>query len=121
MGFITIGKWLQELSSSLESKSANEAQLSTFRLLVNAKQHNISYTRVGMLRSDAMYLTPIDIAMMDQSVPDTHNEHAVVANFGALPVNDRMVYGPYEAVKVWATQRFSKIDDWAQTGQDRRL
>ena len=28
------------------------------------------------------------------------------------PVNDRMVIGSYEAVKIWATQRFDLLDDY---------
>ena len=56
-----------------------------------------------MFRLDAMYLTPVDIAIMDEGVPDNGNKFAVVPGFAKHPVSDRMIYGLYEAVKVWAT------------------
>lgn len=90
-----------------------------FKLMdLTAKQNGISYTRVGMFRSDALYLTPIDIAEMDTNVVDTSNSHFVTAPFARYPVNDRSIYGPYDAVKIWATQRFSLLEGRAITQVD---
>lgn len=69
-----------------------------------AEQHGINYTRVGMFRNDAMYLTPIDIMNGDEN-------HVVLPSFASYPVNDRMIYGPYSAVKIWATKRFELIEE----------
>ena len=77
----------------------------------NLDTTNITYSRVGMFRSDCMYLTPIDIAVLDKGAIDTKNSHAVIPAFARRPVNDRMVYGPYDAVKIWATQRFQLIEE----------
>jgi hypothetical protein len=58
----------------------------------------IHYDTVGMFRNDVFFATPIYLGQ---------NRHeAVTAGFGLYPVNDRMIYGPYHAVKIWATQRF---------------
>ncbi|KAL3909913.1 MAG: hypothetical protein SGILL_007900, partial [Bacillariaceae sp.] len=88
-----------------------------FKLMdFTAKQSGITYSRVGMFRSDAFYMTPIDIATTDtqQGVIDTRNRFFVTAPFALYPVNDRMVYGPYEAVKVWATKRFDLLEERAK-------
>ena len=45
---------------------------------------------------------------------DKNNEAAVIPGFAMFPVNDRMIYGPYAAVKIWATERFRRIDDHVQ-------
>jgi hypothetical protein len=42
---------------------------------------------------------------------DVTNEYVVLPGFGRHPVSDRMVYGPYEAVKLWSTQRFSRLEN----------
>jgi hypothetical protein len=98
----------------------------------HAKKLNVTYSRVGMFRADVMYLTPIDIASLDSNhqhqnyqgesaeatTTDTQNNHAVLAPFAQMPVNDRMIYGPYEAVKIWATKRFELIDERARLGRD---
>jgi hypothetical protein len=87
-----------------------------FKLMdFTALQSGISYSRVGMFRSDAFYMTPIDIASVDtqQAIMDTRNRFFVTAPFALYPVNDRMVYGPYEAVKVWATKRFDLVEERA--------
>ena len=90
-----------------------------FKLMeASAKQLNVTYSRVGMFRSDAMYLTEIDIASLDQGVIDTGNNHAVLAPFSQMPVNDRMIYGPYKAVKIWATRRFELIEERVRLRQD---
>ena len=85
---------------------------SVFTLMETTSQllHNVSYVRVGMFRSDVMFVTPIDIAFLDRDKMDVHNQHVVLAPFGKHPVNDRMIYGPLEGVKVWATKRFELIE-----------
>jgi len=78
-----------------------------------ATEHNINYTRVAMLRSDVMYVTPIHIwerQGSSQQPLDVHNQYAVVPGFGRYPVSDRMIYGPAAAVKIWATQRFDLLE-----------
>ncbi len=73
-----------------------------------ASRRNIQYKRVAMLRNDVVYLTPI---YLDEYAADNT---AVVPGFGRYPVSDRMVYGPYEAVRVWASERFERIDEHAR-------
>jgi hypothetical protein len=76
-----------------------------------AKEQNIDYEMVAMLRSDVVYVTPIDIhdaaapgALVPVTVPD----------FGNYPVSDRIVYGPRAAVQMWATRRFSSLESHVQ-------
>ena len=78
----------------------------------------VPYSRVGIFRSDVMFLTPIDIASLDRDQMDVNNQHAVLATFAKYPVNDRMIYGPLEGVKVWATKRFELIEKRVQLHQD---
>ncbi|KAL7563242.1 hypothetical protein ACA910_015734 [Epithemia clementina (nom. ined.)] len=40
---------------------------------------------------------------------DVHNRIAVIPAFS--PVNDRGMYGPYQALQLWATQRFAWIEE----------
>ena len=70
----------------------------------------ISYNRVAMLRSDVLYVTPIDIYRINTTLFDTNNKAAVIPGFALYPVNDRMIYGPYKAVKIWATERFKRLE-----------
>ena len=42
----------------------------------------------------------------------------MIPNFAKWPVNDRMIYGPYEAVEIWATQRFKLIEDRVENKED---
>jgi hypothetical protein len=92
---------------------------SVFQLMEkHAKRHDINYTRVAMFRNDATYLTPIDIYMLDQNYSDTRNQHVVVPCFGSHPINDRMIYGPYEAIKIWSTKRFELIEERARMSLD---
>jgi hypothetical protein len=79
------------------------------------------YERIAMLRLDVFYATPIDIYQLNNSSSkttnnkDTWNQYAVLPAFGKHPVNDRMIYGPYSAVKIWATQRFQRIEEHVRT------
>jgi hypothetical protein len=46
------------------------------------------------------------------SVPvtyDVHNQYAVIPNFANYPVNDRMIYGPYDAIRIYATYKFRTL------------
>jgi hypothetical protein len=89
------------------------------------KQLGRNYTRVAMLRNDVMYVTPFDIYRRDCStLPyspstasswDRHNQYAIVPNWARFPINDRMIYGPHEAVKIWATQRFRLLEEHVVT------
>lgn len=84
---------------------------SVWKLMEDESQRlGISYNRVAMLRSDVLYVTSIDIYRINDTFVDTENTHAVIPGFAMYPVNDRLIYGPYSAVKIWATQRFSRID-----------
>jgi hypothetical protein len=90
-----------------------------FKLMdISAKQLGVTYSRVGMFRSDAMYLSPIDIALLDKNVTDSQNRHTVMAPFARMPVNDRMIYGAYEAVKLWSTKRFELLEERAKAQTD---
>jgi hypothetical protein len=77
-----------------------------------AAQKNIEYDIVGMFRLDVVYVTPINIRENQPSNPfnDGSVPPATITNFGNFPVSDRMIYGPREAVKAWATQRFPQLD-----------
>mmetsp|Transcript_5038 Transcript_5038/g.12892 ORF Transcript_5038/g.12892 Transcript_5038/m.12892 type:complete len:428 (+) Transcript_5038:164-1447(+) len=90
----------------------------------NAKRLKRNYTRVAMLRNDVMYVTPIDVYQLPNNERDIDNNHIVIPGWAKYPVNDRMVAGPYDAVKIWATERFGRIDESIRTnpgtGEKRR-
>jgi hypothetical protein len=75
-----------------------------------AVQLHKNYTRVAMMRNDVVYVTPFDIHQISNTTRDVHNNQVIVPNWARFPINDRMVYGPYEAVKVWATERFDRLE-----------
>jgi hypothetical protein len=86
-----------------------------------SRLQKMSYTRVGMFRSDCLYVTPIDIASLGNSkgpngmpMYDVNNKHFVIPSFALHPVNDRLVYGPYDAIKIWATKRFDLVEESAR-------
>jgi hypothetical protein len=89
------------------------------------------YSRVAMFRLDVVYITPIDIYKVPKSqllskvlnqvgfqqmmspittfmMSRIANRHAVIPAFALHPVNDRMIYGPYAAVKIWAAERWER-------------
>ena len=78
---------------------------------------NKKYEYVAMMRNDVLYATPITI--LDQSLLSNRNRNlwgaAVLPGFGKYAarrrdaVSDRMIYGPYDAVAPWATNRLSRI------------
>jgi len=67
------------------------------------------YSRVAMLRSDILYVTPIDIYQLPDGSMDLRNEYAVIPSFGNFPVNDRFFAGPADAVQIWAAGRFRRL------------
>ena len=76
----------------------------------NARFLNKNYSRVAMLRNDVMYVTPVDVYQLSTYERDVDNNYFVVPDWANYPVNDRMVAGPYDAVKIWATERFQRIE-----------
>jgi hypothetical protein len=95
------------------------SQTAVWNLMEEEQQDKAYYSRVAMLRSDVVYVTPIDIYKTSNSdnqttssmaTMDFENRVAVVPAFAKWPVNDRMIYGPYEAVKIWASERFERLD-----------
>ena len=70
--------------------------------------NNIVYEQVAMLRSDVVYMTPIDLYEY------AADNKIVVPGFGRYPVNDRSVIGPAKGVEVWATGRFDRIEEHVQ-------
>merc|ERR1711935_485675 len=76
----------------------------------NAKRLKRKYARVAMLRNDVVFVSPIDVYRLPNNQRDVTNNHIVVPGWALFPVNDRMVAGPYDAVKIWATGRFGRIE-----------
>ena len=103
---------------------------SAFKLMMYTESHysrpdgpsggggQLEYTRVGMFRSDALFVTPIDIAVWQgpgvTTKTDSQNRYGVQAGFAHMPVNDRLFYGPRRAVEIWATRRFEAVEDRAR-------
>jgi hypothetical protein len=84
------------------------AQEAVWRLLDDTPSRP-HYSRVAMLRLDVVYLTPIRIYQLPDGRIDVNNSVAVIPNFARHPVNDRLIFGPYDAVQVWAAQRISRL------------
>lgn len=89
-----------------------------------AASHNIHYAIAGMFRSDVVYITSIhlrDHADADdkksQRVDAAPHYSVTIPNFGNHPISDRAVYGSTPAVKVWATERFARLEDHVHTMQ----
>jgi hypothetical protein len=74
-----------------------------------SRSSNVHYSRVAMLRVDVVYVTPIDIYKLPDGSIDSLNQAAVVPGFAQHPVNDRLIYGPCDAVKLWAATRFDRL------------
>ena len=76
----------------------------------HAARTGSNYTRIGAFRSDVMFLNPIDVMLKDaNNTIDTNNTFAVVPAWGCW-FNDRMMYGPHAAMRIWATERFKRLD-----------
>jgi hypothetical protein len=77
------------------------------------------YDRVAILRNDVVFTAPIDIYRTGLTAREEEEEASaakrldktvVIPAFAKFPVNDRMIIGPYAAAKIWATERFSRIE-----------
>ncbi|GKY94339.1 hypothetical protein MPSEU_000399800 [Mayamaea pseudoterrestris] len=75
--------------------------------------YDFKYSRVAMMRSDVVYMTPIDIFLKADGGIDIGNNEVVIPYFASYPVNDRLIYGPRDAVVTWATGRFGRMDSHA--------
>ena len=73
------------------------------------EQGGTGYGRVGLLRLDAFYARPLDVFQLDKDSYDYATRYAVIPGFDKCPVNDRLVYGPAAAVKIWAAKRFQRF------------
>lgn len=73
------------------------------------------YDRIALLRLDMFYATPLDIFEMQYNAYDTENQYGVIPGFAQFPVNDRLFMGPYAAAKLWATQRFARVNKHVST------
>jgi hypothetical protein len=62
-----------------------------------------------------MCVTPFDIYQLSNTSRDDDNRNVVVPNWARFPINDRLVYGPYQAVKIWATERFDRVETHVRT------
>lgn len=87
---------------------------SVWKLMESHEQQKLGgtkYDQVAMIRLDSVYVTPIDIFHYDDERirGDDWKKTAVIPGFARFPVNDRLVYGPREAVKMWSN-RFDLID-----------
>lgn len=78
------------------------------------------YSRVAILRWDIVYMTPVDIYQIDATRRDVQNKHVVIPGFAKYPVNDRGIYGPAKAVRMWATERFRHVDAYVQEYRFKR-
>lgn len=63
------------------------------------------YAKVAMIRSDVVYLT--NLKLRDETT-------VTIPGFGRHPVSDRAIYGKYDAVRIWATQRLPRLDQHVQ-------
>ena len=77
-----------------------------------------NYTRVAMLRNDVVYVTPFNIYEISKTQQDTHNQYVTVPDWARFPINDRMVYGPYDAIKIWSTERFDRLETHVLTYEE---
>ncbi|GAX22384.1 hypothetical protein FisN_8Hh372 [Fistulifera solaris] len=73
-----------------------------------SQQQGYVYDEVALLRSDVVYLTPLRLNEY------ANEQRIVIPGFGKYPISDRMVYGPYDAVRIWATERFPRIEEHVQ-------
>jgi len=69
-------------------------------------ESGVEYDRIAMMRSDVFYMSPIDMF--------EYSDKAVVPGFARYPVSDRMIIGTPDSVKIWAAERFSRLDDHVQ-------
>ena len=78
----------------------------------NTKQY---YDRVGLFRSDQVYLSPINISDGDAVIPEYG------WNVPNTEINDRFFYGLYDYAKIWATYRFTSVEDYMHNSPVARI
>ena len=78
------------------------------------------YKRVAVLRWDVVHMTPVDVYQINATHRDVQNTHVVMPGFAKFPVNDRGIYGPADAVEVWANERFKHVDKYVQEYRFKR-
>eukprot|EP00980_Cylindrotheca_fusiformis_P008621 scaffold1830_cov117-Cylindrotheca_fusiformis.AAC.20 len=74
-----------------------------------------NYTQVAMMRNDVLFATPFNVYNTSRNVKNTNLDYVGVPNWARYPINDRMVYGSYEAVKIWSTERFERLESHVLT------
>jgi len=97
---------------------------SAWELMEDAsKNSGTKYDTVAVIRSDVVYVTPLDLTDTgvdpNTNQPNPPSATVTIPGFDKWPVSDRAIYGPYEAVKVWATHRFSLLDQHVQFMYER--
>jgi hypothetical protein len=103
---------IQSVNQLMEQRSCNSS--------------GVNYTSVAMLLSDVVYITPLDLRdrgeppdmMLKDNVTRFSSNAVTIPAFGQWPVSDRLVYGSPAAVKVWATQRLSRL--WTHVSHGQR-
>ena len=98
---------------------------SSWNLMTNYElSHSMKFDRVGLFRLDVQYQHPISILSTDNS-----GELAVVPSLmhntklWSTQYNDRMFYGVREFAEIWATDRFSSVNEymtWQQQEENQR-
>jgi len=93
---------------------------SSWQMMEKHQMHlGIEYERVAYFRLDSFYTWPVDIFKIDKDTYDYSNRYAVVPGFAKYPVNDRMFYGPAEAAKIWAAERFDRLENYISSNEEK--
>jgi len=74
---------------------------------------NENYTHVGLFRTDQLYKMPIEMS----NYYNIDTDYIVRANYGLTNpkykfFNDRLIIGTYNYTKIWASYRFSFVEDY---------
>ena len=90
---------IYEIPKSTSPLHPNEWNIlpSQSQRILRRRRHNRSRRR------QQTNVRPVDISY------DTYNEYAVIPNFANVPLNDRMIYGPYDAIQIYATYKFRML------------
>lgn len=78
----------------------------------HAQKEGIHYDTIAVMRSDVVYVNPLRLDEYASS------SNVVVPGFAKFPVNDRLIYGASEGVRIWASQRFSRMDEHVLASED---
>mmetsp|Transcript_44528 Transcript_44528/g.107860 ORF Transcript_44528/g.107860 Transcript_44528/m.107860 type:complete len:580 (+) Transcript_44528:174-1913(+) len=73
----------------------------------------------GFVVQSKKAIDPVVSTSTSTSTPilyDYDNQYVVIPNWAKYPINDRYISGPFNAVRIWATQRFLLIDEYAGGG-----